>query len=304
MEPGATGVGKDDKLRTNPDLGGYWAARFCDMEPSAAVAVIEADLRHLARSVLSARHGSNWLADTFSEETLAALEQRRTEEASRRAPVSVPEDLLSYTHLYELRRVVEKHWQDFAEALGKKRDFAVLMDKVEDFRNAPAHSRELLPHERSLLEGIAGTIRTQVTAYRSMQMSDARHYPIIETIRDSFGNEPKTLDPNDGLGTVWTGLRLAVGTIVRFEARGWDAQGRDLSWSLLSYGGRRQDVGTGTEMSAEYVVTEDDVGSHRYIEISLVGAGRYHRHNGFDHKVTFGYVVEPPDGDGAPQARS
>jgi Swt1-like HEPN len=160
------------------------------MEPSAAIAVIETDLRHLVRVVLEKAHGSDWLAKNLDAATIHRLQERLEEERKRRAPAKVSSDLMAYTHLYELRTVIEKNWQEFSPALGEKKEFVVLMDKVEDFRNAPAHSRELLPHERSLLDGIAGTVRTQVAMYVSSQDPDKRHYPVIESIRDSFGNEP------------------------------------------------------------------------------------------------------------------
>lgn len=264
------------------------------MEPSAAIAVIETDLRHLVRVVLEKVHGSDWLAKNFDAATVEQLQERLEEERKRRAPAKISSELTAFTHLYELRKVIERNWQEFSPALGEKKEFVVLMDKVEDFRNAPAHSRELFPHERSLLDGIAGTVRTQVTMYVSSQDPDRRHYPIIESIRDSFGNEPtpESLASNP---LVDTGLRLQVGTVVEFDARGWDPQGRDLTWrwGVLSVDNDSPSV-TGNEVHFIWSPTELDVGRNCFLTVEMFSSGRYHRGAGVDQTIVFRYSVEPP----------
>lgn len=264
------------------------------MEPSAAIAVIETDLRHLVRVVLEKAHGFDWLAKNLDAAAVDKLQERLEEERKRRAPAKVPSELTAYMHLYELRKVIEKTWQEFSSALGEKKEFVVLMDKVEDFRNAPAHSRELLPHERSLLDGIAGTVRTQVTMYVSSQDPDNRHYPIIESIRDSFGNEP-TSESMKFNPLVETGLMLQVGTVVEFDARGWDPQGRDLTWrwGVPSTTSDSPSV-SGNEVHFIWSPTEDNVGAGCFLTVDMLSSGRYHRGAGVDHSVIFRYSVEPP----------
>ena len=264
------------------------------MEASAAITVIETDLRHLVRVVLEKSHGSDWLAKNFDAATVEELQERLEAERKRRAPGKVPSELTAYTHLYELRKVIEKNWQEFSSALGEKKEFVVLIDKVEDFRNAPAHSRELLPHERSLLDGIAGTVRTQVTTYVSSQDSDKRHYPIIESIRDSFGNEP-TSESLASNPMVDTGLTLQVGDVVEFDARGWDPQGRDLTWRWgVPQTHSDSPSVLGNDVHFAWSPTEDDVHQYCFLTVEMLSSGRYHRSAGIDHYVTFRYSVEPP----------
>lgn len=263
------------------------------VEPSAAISVIETDLRRLVRVVLQSSIGENWASKVFDGQVSEKLRERLEEEKKRRDPATVPTDLTAYTYLYELRNVIEKRWDFFSKALGAKREFSVLMDIVEDFRNGPAHSRELLPYERALLEGIAGKVRTQITRYVSSTSPDAKHYPVIEWIRDSFGNELSS--PGAGSSNyVQTGLRLQVGDTVAFVARGWDPQGRELTWrwgrTFASLGPK---VG-GTEVAFTWKVTKEDVGERFFIEIDLIGAGPYHRQGGYDDRVAFHYAVEPP----------
>lgn len=263
------------------------------MEPSAAIAIVETDLRHLAEAVLSKNDGTEWIEEHLEQEVVERLKGRLREEVKRRSPATVPSALVSYTHLFELRKIIEKNWQEFAVALGEKRDFVVLMDRVEDFRNAPAHSRELLPYEKSMLEGIAGTVRTQVTRYMSSKYQDARDYPVIESIRDSFGNASADLSSTQA-SSVETGLVLRVGDEVIFECRAWDPQGRELTWQWGRVFASQGSAITGSEVSLPWVVTEKDVGARLQIEIQVLSSGPYHRHTQYDHRVTFVYAVEPP----------
>lgn len=283
---------QSDKLRTN--AGARCAATLASMEPSAAIAIIEADLRRLTRAALEGDLGVDWLALSLSGEKLADLKSRQREEQARRAPAEVPVDLLAYTHLYELRAIIGKKWEAFSLALGKKREFDVLIDIVEDYRNAPAHSRELLPFERSLLEGIAGLLRTRVVAHMSTLGPDSKHYPVMETIRDNYGNEPTRLVP-DLTMPIDTRLTLTVGTVLTFHARGWDAQGRDLTWKVGRSFYTPRAAAAGTEVDLQYTVTESDVGAALFVRIYLESAGRFHRHGDFDHEVAFMYRVDPPE---------
>lgn len=262
------------------------------MEATASIAIIETDLRRLVDAVLTRAHGTNWYDRDFDAVIIAKLHARLEEERKRRSPAKVPDDLLAYTHLYELRRLIEKQWQSFAGALGEKREFSVLMDKVEDFRNAPAHSRELLPHERALLEGISGDIRTKVTLYLSEQSTDSMHYPIIESLHDSFGNAASGLGDGSSVLVV-TNLRLQVGQIVDFVGRAWDPQGRELTWKWgVTFAGNGGTT-IGSDVKFSWSPTEADVG-RRSLEIQVSSTGPYHRYVGYDHCATFVYKTDPP----------
>lgn len=263
------------------------------MEATASIAVIETDLRRLVDAIFTRIHGTNWRDQHIGDETIAKLNSRLEEERKRRSPAQVAEDLLAYTHLYELRTLIEKDWEYFKESLGEKREFSVLMDKVEDFRNAPAHSRELLPYEKAILEGISGEIRTKVTIYLSQQSTDSMHYPIIESIRDSFGNTPLDLGDRP-LNDVWTDIHLQVGQIINFEGRAWDPQGRELTWQWGVTFPYLEGTTTGSEVVLSWSPTEANVGRSCSFTIALSSAGQYHRITGYDQLVCFHYTVDPP----------
>jgi hypothetical protein len=261
------------------------------VEPSAAIAIIETDLRALVRSL----YGGDWAAKVSPSE-LEALANRREEEVRRRAPVAVPQDLLAYTHFYELRKVLASDWERVSVVLGKKREFDVWADHVEDFRNAPAHSRELLWHERALLEGIAGLIRVRVTKFRSSEGRDSMFYPVIESVVDSFGNSAEAPRTDGPMPIVKTGVILVPDQEVLFRARGTDPQGRDLTWKLIVHTETR-DSAVGSEVELTWKVTEADVGASCFPEVQVKSSGRFHRRGQDDHAVAFLYRVDPPESD-------
>lgn len=263
------------------------------MEPSVAIVIIETDLRYLIGDASYKTWGPDWLNRVFREEQVAELKERHSSEKSRRVPFKVSDDLLAYTSLIELHSVLERNWEVFAAVLGKQKEFDVLIKQVEDYRNAIAHSRELLPHERTLLEGIAGVIRTKVTIYRSEKGGDIKHYPVIESVHDSFGNAIANVSTDGQSNIVETGLKLTLGQSVTFSCRGWDPQERELVWSLIHRNGFSA-VTIGTEVDLEWVVMEENVRLNCYIEIELTSRGRFHRFGGYDHRVAFRYEVEPP----------
>lgn len=270
------------------------------MDPTAQIAIIETDLRRVVQAVLGGTDNSTWIRDVLAPGTVDDLNSRRKEEMERRAPAGVPQSLLAYTHFYELRKIIEKNWEKFAPVLGAKKEFVVLADIVEDYRNAPAHSRELLPHEVAMLQGIAGTIRTQVTVFLSTTSPDRKHYPIIEAARDSFGNEMSESISFDNDAIVSTGLRLNIGDEVSFDLRGWDPQGRELTWTMEMYPhqpGNRSDgiCWKGTEVVLHWTACEEHVAAHTMVQISVQSSGSYHRYQGYDARVTFNYAVDPPD---------
>ena len=263
------------------------------MEPQEAIAAIENDIRGLVEVVFAS---SAWQS-TLGSEKVGELRSRLIEEQKRRKPAVVPTNLLSYTHFYELRTILTKSWQLVSPALGEKRTFEVWAGQIEDFRNAPAHSRELLPYERAMLEGIAGAIRTKITVYRSSKAPDMSFYPIIESISDSFGNSvgQGELDPLES-HTTKTGLVVRPGQLVRFHARGWDPQGRELRWNLKPNGIDVTREAVGEEVDLVWAVGDDDVGINRFVELNMMSDGQFHRHGRYDQRVSFHYRVDPPFG--------
>lgn len=253
------------------------------MDPYEAIASLEVSLRGLINDVL----GSDWQADCGVD--VAGLEQRRLEESARRKGAAVDQHLLSYAHLYELKKIITKKWDKFHPVFDNKKRFDVYMDRIEAFRNAPMHSRELLPFERELLSGIVGEMRNLTTIFRSQQAPDRTHYPVVESIVDSFGNEMRKDWPQTN-----TELRLSVGDTVEFSCRGWDAQDRELRWRLQGNILTTIDRAVGASVTLRWAVVEGDVAEMSGPTIYMSSNGKYHRNGTWDFKHTVLYAVEPP----------
>jgi hypothetical protein len=266
------------------------------VEPADWIAAVEQGLRSLVESVLSAALGSDWIqVSGLTEPRLEQLAQRRDEETKRRQGGTVDSNLLRYSNFFDLKTIIDKHWVKFKPILGDKQSFTTYFDRIVDFRNAPAHSRELLPFERDLLAGMAGEIRNRITIYRSAMGPDKEFYPKIESIRDPFGQE--SLPGRFEIG-VRDPISLTVGQELEFLCRGWDPNGREIRWTLEngSIGGIPITEGRGTQVSLKMIVTEEYVGDRFRVVITLWGSGRFHRHSGsFDDSTAFLYRVLPPD---------
>lgn len=254
------------------------------MESAEAINVVETVLRRAVRQVL----GDSWHEGTGVDR--AKLEDRREEERKRRTGATVDADLLSYTHLYELKQIIKKRWAEFKPIFAKEDRFFVYMKRLEDFRNAPMHCRSLLPFERALLEGIAGELRNELTLWRSSQAPDMSWYPTVESITDSLGNLIPT-------GISVTPSRLQVGDEITFRCVGWDPQDRELNWTLnaMAMQGPQLDRQVGTEATLTWHISPAHVAEQSIVTISMLSSGEYHRQlGGYDFLATVFYAVDPP----------
>jgi hypothetical protein len=256
------------------------------MEPSEAVNVVESVLRQAIREVL----GDAW-RDVPGVD-LPTLEGRRVEEGKRRNGAVVDEDLLAYTHLWDLEKIVLRWWEQFKPIFKDQPRFKVYMGRLGDFRDAPMHSRILLPFERDLLSGIAGEFRNALTLWRSERAPDMNWYPRMESITDSLGNSLALNQAN-----VVVPARLQVGDVLTFRCIGWDPQDRELTWTLKwqSLVSPELDRQTGGEATLTWRVQDQHVAESSIVVIQMMSSGVYHRHStGVDASVTAFYAVEPP----------
>lgn len=264
-------------------------------EPMAQIAVVEQDLRGLIESILSAEFGrDSWLGMSgLTPERISKMDQVRIAEDRSRPGVTIDVPPLRYAELFDLKTIIDRHWEHFKVVFRDKKKFDVYFERLAQVRNPQAHSRELLPFERSLIEGMTGELRNVITLHRSTMDVSGEFYPIIESVRDSFGNEWVA---GPGLGTIYTGIRLVVGQVVQFHCKGWDPQARRLSWTLDDnrVNGTQFDKGNGSEVRLSATVRESHVGESMAMQISLISSGRYHRYRYDDDSVTFRYAVNPP----------
>src|SRR5712692_5396282 len=146
-------------------------------------------LRDQIAEVLQKGLGENWVEKCGV--TPDRLEQwiRRKEEEERRQKAGVVEErILYYADFYDLKTILQKNWPDFAPIFGEWKTMEVFLSELEKLSDPEAHRRELLPHQKHLVLGIAGEIRTRMIRYRSKEETGEDYYPRIESARDSVGN--------------------------------------------------------------------------------------------------------------------
>ncbi|WP_432504295.1 hypothetical protein [Kineococcus arenarius] len=265
-----------------------------DTDVFGLIAAMEQDVRSLVELVLSKELGPTWLEQSgLTAERIAQIEERKIEEAKRRIGVVVDQSPLRYSQFFELKIIITKQWAFFKPIFGDKKKFEVYLDKLESFRNAPAHGRELLPFERLLVQGITGEIRNIVTLYRSSMDPSGNYYPAIESVRDSLGNE---FIPQPHHMGVHTGARLEVGQVIEFHCKAWDPQGRELHWTVerALKGRALLASAVGSEVRMLATVDETHVGEGFQLDIMLTSSGRFHRHQRWDDSASFHYAVNPP----------
>lgn len=203
----------------------------------------------------------------------------------------MPTHPLAYAEFWQLVAMASAAWDELlVPALGKKSDMLPLLKRADDLRNTVGHSRELLAFEADLLSGIAGDVRNRVAIYLSSTDPLGDIYPRIEAVRDQFGTswEPGQARSVDGA------VALRQGDAVRFQCRGTDPQGRQLSWWVGSWSDRDK-AKSGDEVELEVHLTEDeDVSERTFLTINMVSSGKHHRRSSYGDHVTFSYRVDPP----------
>jgi hypothetical protein len=271
------------------------------MDPAEALQALENSLRLIVREVL----GADLPAQLSNVDKLARNQAR---DLQRRDGALVSDDLLAYTEFPELRTIISNNWPRFEPVFSDQQRIEVYLEAVERVRNAIAHSRQLLEFEKDLVSGISGQLRNQITIYRTRTEPATAHYPVIESVQDSFGQRGR--DPDGVAPTVlrrgWITQRLEVGDTVSFDCHGSDERGRELEWFLQAVGRSFAPLEpstvttTGSTAVLRWNVTDEDVGEERWVAVAMRSLGaRYHRRTdalktAYDDKRAFLYAVNPP----------
>ncbi|MCT2175890.1 hypothetical protein [Dietzia cinnamea] len=243
--------------------------------------------------------GPSWLQTARAGGVVdeAKLKAKLADERGRRPASVVSTDLLDYTEFTQLQiLILEKQWDAFAPALGKKKHIDTYLSKIAGFRNPTMHARSLLPFEEHLVLGISGELRNRIAIYRNTTEESSMYYPVVDSITDNFGNH------HDGVtnAIIQTGVRMEIGETVTFVCRATDPQDRELHWRLSnnSYSPDSQpDEDYGNEVTLSYTFTRTDVSEQVPLLIVLRSSSEFHRQpgpSGVDATAMFHYAVNPP----------
>ena len=97
--------GLDVPEKPEPQAVGHAPLDISDIDAYAELVSAETALRDVIRIGVP-----NWIED-LDADAVAKLEAKRTEEDNRRDGIRVSQDLLDYTEIYELQKIINKHWE-------------------------------------------------------------------------------------------------------------------------------------------------------------------------------------------------
>jgi hypothetical protein len=262
------------------------------MDVTQALKDTENSLRDFIAFILNSSLGSEWEYKCgISEDRLNKWKERKESEKKRQESGARDERLIYYADFYDLKTILKKHWNLFSSALGDLKTFEVLLSELEKLRDPDAHGRELLPHQKNLILGVSGELRTKIAQYRSSQETADSYYPRIEFAADNLGNSWKPGEDN----WVKTKTRLRPGDVLEYVVTASDPLGEPLQFKC-EFG--RSNFGVGDKWTKEnsftFEVTDEHVGKLFAVIISVRSNRKFHACQSYDDYVQFIYEVLPP----------
>jgi hypothetical protein len=265
---------------------------FLPIDVSQALRDAENALRDFIAAELSRSLGSDWESRCgVSAERLAKWKERKKVEGRRQVTGVVDERLIYYADFYDLKTILNKNWDNvFAAALGEWKTLEVYLSELEKLRDPDAHRRDLLPHQRQLISGISGEIRTRIVRYRSKRETSDDIFPRIESARDSLGN---MWVPGNVAGgsNVFTEMTLRVGDGIDFIVTARDPEDAPLEYCVIVGRSKRSPWQTSSAFSVQ--LTPEHISKLCTVELYVRSNKPYHAFDWFDDLVVFHYVVLP-----------
>ncbi len=262
------------------------------MDVTQALKDTENLLRDFIAFILSNNFSSDWESKCgVTEDRLKVWKQRKEAENKRQESGVMDERLIYYADFYDLKTVLKKHWNLFSGALGDLKTCEVWLSELEKLRDPDAHRRELLPHQKHLILGLCGELRTKIARFRSAQDNSEAYYPRIEFAADNLGNSWKIGESSN----VHTDKRLRPGDTLEYIVTASDPLGEPV---LFKYAFGEGPIFLGekwtSDNSCTVVVTEKDVGKSFYVTIYVKSTRKFHANKGYDDDISFRYEVLPP----------
>jgi hypothetical protein len=252
----------------------------------------ENSLRDFISLILNKNLGTGWDQKCgVSEDRLNKWKERKEAEKKRQESGATDERLIYYADFYDLKTIFKKHWVLFSCALGDLKTFEVWMSELEKLRDPDAHRRELLPHQKNLILGLSGEIRTKIARYRSSQETSDSYYPRIEFAADNLGNSWKVGDDS----WINTGMKLRPTDVIEFVVTASDPLEEQLQYQCtLNQGSPGHSEKWTSKNSFTCIVTEEHVGKLFFVSIAVRSSRKFHAHKTYDASIKFDYEVLPP----------
>ena len=237
--------------------------------------------------IISEKWGKNWMIESgLSDERFKELNQIRIKNEQEFNPLTTEGRLLNYCNFLDLIVILETHWNNqFDVAFGEFENLRAYLRTLQKFQNPDTFNRPLLSFEKHFILGVTGTIRNNISVYRTWKEVGKEGYPIIENVKDNFANlwtmgSPKKLKTN---------LKLQVGDMLEIVILASHPNDEALEYKLF-----REKWQTGNII--QYEIKPNDIGKDISFHIGIRGAQKHHAYPlGHDDKVTFEYTILPRD---------
>lgn len=261
------------------------------MDVTQALKDTENSLRDFIATVLHKNFGDRWIENSgVSDKRVEAWRERKVVEEKRQESGVVEERLIYYADFYDIKTILKKNWSgEFSAAFGDWRTMEVWLSEMEKLRDPDAHRRELLPHQKHLLLGIAGEVRTRLIRYRNKMETSEDYYPRIESARDSAGNI--WIYGASNISKAKTILR--PGDILEFIVTASDPLGAELQYALTVTGHHHNPAWQGDNVLS-LVILDNHVRKDFGVMLWLRSPRDFHAIGDYDDSVTFTYEVLPP----------
>jgi hypothetical protein len=261
-----------------------------EIDLTQALKDTENSLRDFIAAILEKNIGADWMEKCgVTPERLKQWRERKDVEEKRQRGGAVEPRLIYYADFYDLKTILKKNWDKFADALGEWKTMEVYLGQLEALRDPDAHRRELLPHQKSLAAGIAGEIRTRLIRYRSKLETSEDYFPRIESVRDSLGN---IWTPEMGiLHLLDTNQILRPDDVIDYVVTASDPMGADLQYRMITP--REWNTEWHTENAFSLRILAEHIAKQFVVEFEIRSPRSHHAASNSDDTVRFLYTVLP-----------
>jgi hypothetical protein len=249
----------------------------------------ENSLRDFIAAILEKEIGADWMEKCgVTAERLTQWQERKGVEESRQCGGVVEPRLIYYADFYDIKTILKKNWDRFADAFGEWKTMDVFLAQLETLRDPDAHRRELLPHQKNLALGISGEIRTRLIRYRSKLETTEDYFPRIESARDSLGH---IWTPSAVSHSLSTEQILRPDDLIDYVITASDPMGQALQFRMIVEYDWRAEWQTANTFSLK--ILEKHITKQFSVRLEIKSSRPYHASNTFDDKVEFYYTVLP-----------
>lgn len=265
-------------------------------DANQSIQQLENALRDILTYVGKTNLGDNWVEESGVEPRKIGnwqRAQRRERENSGQADPRI----MYYSDFADLKDVCALLWDHgVSDIFSNQEQLIVLLDLVKQYRNGNAHSRGLLPFQHSLIIGISGKIRTEITRYMSEIEAAHPYYARLDSVADNLGN---TWALGESKVVICLN-KLRIYERLEFTVYGTDPRGGQVEFAYMAVPNQHivpSVWGTANDLGIE--LNESNVSRSFSIHIAIRTDGRYGDIRGLMGKVSdvvvFNYEVLAPD---------